>query len=105
MRIRLPIFLASLAAVSAQAWGPVGHRQIADIAWSQLTPKAKRAVARILMSGDTVGGRNSLVFSVTNQAITDDFLENTVRPVFDDAANWADAIKGGKSERFDGRII
>lgn len=107
MRIRSLLFvLTSLAAVSAQAWGPVGHKQIADIAWSQLKRDTKVAIAKILMAGDTVTARGKeQVFSVPNQDITDTFLEQSVRPVFDDSANWCDVIKGGKSASFEERII
>src|SRR4051812_33143752 len=105
MRFPTGLLLFSLATASAQAWGPVGHRQIADIAWAKLTRPTKVAIAKILMTGDTVAVRGKdQVYSVPNQEITDSFLEQTVRPIFDESANWCDAIKGGKSKLFEARI-
>lgn len=37
---------------SALAWGPLGHRVIARLAWQQLTPQARAAVTRLLETGD-----------------------------------------------------
>lgn len=106
MNFRLPICLAPIAIVaSAQAWGSLGHRQIADIAWSRLNHTAKVNIAKILIFGDTVMNRDKdQAFSIPNQPITDEFLEKTVRPIFDDCATWPDAIKGGKSKQFEAKI-
>lgn len=107
MNLRLPLSLAPLALVACSyGWGALGHRQVADIAWSKLTREAKVNVAKILMFGDTVTSRDKdQPFSVPNKEITDEFLEKSVRPVFADSATWPDAIKGGKSKQFEDKII
>jgi hypothetical protein len=106
MRLRTLLLFTPLIAVSAQAWGPMGHRQVADIAWSQLKHETKVAIAKILMAGDTVTARGKeQAFSIPNQEITNAFLEQTVRPIFDESANWCDVIKGGKSALFEDRIV
>lgn len=38
----------ALAAPAALAWGPLGHRVVAELAWRQLTPKARAEVQRLL---------------------------------------------------------
>lgn len=99
-------FCAVGCASLSQAWGPIGHRQIADIAWSQLSREAKVAITAILTSGDTVVDRGAdNVYSVPSMAVTDEYLEKIVRPVFANSANWADTIKYGKSKLFEARII
>ena len=60
------------------AWGGDGHKQIADIAWTKLTPTAKAKLAKILDAGETsfhvVGG--------------------DVRDAFRSSSNFCDYIKG-----------
>ncbi len=60
------------------AWGGDGHKQIADIAWSKLTPTAKAKLATILQAGEpsfrVVGGN--------------------ARAAFDSSANFCDYMKG-----------
>jgi len=106
MIARISLAAGSLCLVACSyGWGAVGHRQIADIAWTRLNHNAKVQIAQILMAGDTVTGRDrNQAFSVPKQEVTDAFLEQTVRPAFDDAANWCDAIKGGTSAIFEARI-
>lgn len=41
-----------LVAPAAMAWGPLGHRVVAALAWSQMTPTARAAVTKLLASGD-----------------------------------------------------
>ncbi|HEX7342133.1 MAG TPA: S1/P1 nuclease [Rhodanobacteraceae bacterium] len=52
MRLRRFAFVAFLSclmvAPAAMAWGPLGHRVVAKLAWDQLTPQAKSAVIRLL---------------------------------------------------------
>ncbi|HTQ10648.1 MAG TPA: S1/P1 nuclease [Fimbriimonadaceae bacterium] len=106
MVLRWTAAAASLLLVTCSyGWGALGHRQIADIAWTQLNHNAKVQIAKILMAGDSVSGRDGdRAFSVPKQEITDSFLEQTVRPAFDEAATWCDDIKGGKSSLFEDRI-
>src|SRR5690349_12908753 len=61
-----------LPAHSALAWGPDGHKIVADIAESRLTPQAKAAIA------DLLGG-------------TDDTSLASI-------ANWADSIRRDREE-------
>lgn len=102
------IFAALVAvgvAASSQAWNAIGHRQVADIAWSQLSSKSKLAIARILMAGDTVTDRGKdIVYSVPSGDMSDTYLEKVVRPIFANSANWADTMKYGKSKLFEDRI-
>ncbi len=39
---------------SAFAWGPQGHRVIAQVAYDRLTPEARAAVRELLLDGDTM---------------------------------------------------
>lgn len=41
-----------LVAPAAMAWGSLGHRVVAALAWSQMTPAARAAVQKLLASGD-----------------------------------------------------
>lgn len=47
LRLVLPVVLALLAS-SAHAWGTQGHHVIANLAYAQLSPKAKAEVDRLL---------------------------------------------------------
>ena len=63
----LLVFLLT-AATPATAWGPLGHRLIAALAWDELTPSARRAVAALL-AGES-------------------------EPTLPGIANWADRLRG-----------
>ncbi len=65
--------------------------QIADIAWTRLSPKAKAEITEMLLAGDT------------------DFRpashdESDVRTAFDKAATWPDWIKGNSQGLFEDMI-
>ncbi len=54
------------AATSAFAWGDSGHRIVGEIAWMNLTPKAKDAVAALLPEDGEYGGSyNTLAAAAT----------------------------------------
>ena len=44
----LLLLLMTLAAQAAHAWGTQGHRVVAELAWTQLTPQARDAANRLL---------------------------------------------------------
>src|SRR6202035_476843 len=65
-----------LASAHAQAWGDLGHRVTALIAYRHLTPKARTALDALLRSdGDTL-----------------------TRPDFADRATWADKYRNANRE-------
>jgi hypothetical protein len=68
----------------AVAWDAAGHMQIADIAWTGLSARAKQEVTAILMSGDPQ-------FRPTSDAEAD------VRAAFRKAATYPDVIKGDRT--------
>ncbi|WP_143309640.1 S1/P1 nuclease [Chitinophaga vietnamensis] len=68
----LGLALGFLLPFASFAWGPIGHRVVAEIAWQHLTPKARQAVTAIL-------GRESLAM----------------------IANWPDFIKSDTTHRYD----
>lgn len=76
---------------SALAWGPRGHEQVADIAWTQLTPTTKQRLKAILSAGDS------------NFKPTDD-SEAALRKAFRRAANFPDVIKGNRNTIFESII-
>src|SRR5260370_13156706 len=47
-RCLLIVFLATFFALRAVAWGPTGHRVVAEIAQRHLKPPARERVARLL---------------------------------------------------------
>ena len=67
----LPVLLLIALPFSSMAWGLLGHRIVGEIAYSYLTPKAKKAIQQIL-------GDESLAM----------------------AANWPDFIKSDPSYRY-----
>lgn len=69
LAIALWLFAAPLA---ASAWGPAGHRMVADLAERQLDPSTRREVLHLL----AVSGDNSLA----------------------DVANWADDIRDDEQD-------
>jgi hypothetical protein len=104
-----PVFLLALAALApvANAWNATGHKQIADMAWCLLDRHTREAIAKIMLSGDTVHGRDgdiSFVPLAPTGTIATLYLETQVRPKFDLAATWPDQIKGGRSELFEAKI-
>jgi hypothetical protein len=103
----LVLAIAAVSAV-ASAWNANGHKQIADIAWTRLSRNAKVEIAKMFIVGDSVGrGAVIDVYMVPAPGpggFSDEYLEKTVRPVFRNAATWADDIKGGNSSNFDARI-
>lgn len=79
------LFAVALLPSLAMSWGGDGHAQIADIAWTKLTPKAQTSIAKILAAGEPkyrpLGG--------------------DVRLAFRDSANFADYIKGNQNTAFE----
>ncbi|MBV9850933.1 MAG: S1/P1 nuclease [Armatimonadetes bacterium] len=65
---------------TAPAWDSAGHEQIADVAWTKLTPHAKKEVAAILAAGDPS-------FRPTGSTAA------AVRRAFDLAATFPDYLK------------
>ncbi|UAJ12399.1 S1/P1 nuclease [Glacieibacterium megasporae] len=82
--MRAALILAAAVAIAspASAWGDRGHRAIADIAWTQLTPVAKRDVAQLLVAAPD--------------------LATPVCPVgsFEDGATWADCVRSQDRDRY-----
>src|SRR3954462_2311673 len=72
-----------LPAPAALAWGPDGHKIVADIAEARLTPKAKAAVAQLL-SGDTTAHTGNTAGAES--------------PTLASIANWADSIRKEREE-------
>src|SRR3569623_924267 len=70
------------------AWDAAGHMQVADIAWSKLTPKAKCEVTAILMQGDPK-------FRPASDKEAD------VRDAFRHAAVYPDVIKGDRTTQYE----
>lgn len=83
----LAIYFA-LAPAVVSAWSGDGHIQIADIAWTKLTPKAQQRVAEILAAGEPT-------FRPMN---------GNVRDAFGKAATWSDYIKGKNESIYDDLI-
>lgn len=73
------------------AWDAVGHMQVADIAWSKLTPKAKSEVTAILMQGDP-----------KFRPVSD--KEADVRDAFRKSATYPDVIKGDRTTQYEESI-
>lgn len=81
-------FLVALVPSMLFAWGGDGHKQIADIAWTKLTPTAKAKLGKILEAGETsfriVGGdvrdsfRNSATFCDYMKGKTDTIYEDII---------------------------
>jgi hypothetical protein len=83
----LPLLLALIPS-AVFAWGGDGHSQIADIAWTKLTPAAKTKIAKILEAGEPkfrpTGGdardafRNSATFCDYMKGKTDTVYEDII---------------------------
>ncbi|QYE37204.1 S1/P1 nuclease (plasmid) [Polymorphobacter sp. PAMC 29334] len=82
MRHLLGVAVCLALAAPASAWGDRGHRAIADIAWTQLTPVARHQVAELL----------AVVPALATPAC----------PVgsFEDGATWADCVRSTYHDRF-----
>lgn len=70
------------------AWDAVGHTQVADIAWSKLTPHTKSEIAAILMAGEP-----------RYRPVSD--KEADVRDAFRRASVYADVIKGDRTTQYE----
>lgn len=68
--------------LTAYAWNADGHRQIADIAWTRLTPAVRARVTKILFGADPASGRRPT-----------DTSDEAVRLAFRIAATFPDDIK------------
>ena len=89
--VRSSLALSSLLvlAASSSAWDARGHRQIADIAYSKLTPAAKLKLMAILSAGD-----KDYAPSRTGNPNTDPAVDSALRTAFQASSVWADDIKG-----------
>ncbi|MFY0252857.1 S1/P1 nuclease [Chitinophaga sp. 30R24] len=76
-KILIGLLVAFLLPVSVFAWGPNGHRIVAEIAWLHLTPQARKAVANIL-------GRESMAM-VANWP---DFIKSDTTHQYDHTSSW-----------------
>jgi hypothetical protein len=92
----LPILLLAsfclwFAAPRASAWDAVGHAQIADIAWTKLTPHTKADVIAILEAGDPA-------FRPASPSDSDR------RAAFRKASTYCDVIKGDRTTQYESII-
>jgi S1/P1 Nuclease len=85
------LYALAVPTLNAAAWDATGHQQVADIAWAQLTPEAKKAVGQILMAGDPQ-------FRPASTAEAD------VRAAFRKAATFPDVIKGDRTTDYEAII-
>lgn len=81
--------LALCLVTVASAWDDRGHRQIADICYTKLTPAAKTKLMAILSAGD-----KEYAPTRTGDPNTDPAADSALRTAFQAASVWADAIKG-----------
>ena len=84
---RLALLLC-LAPSALFAWSGDGHTQVADIAWTKLTPAVQAKLAKILAAGEPT-------FTPVN---------GDVREAFRKSATWSDFIKGTKPSVYDEMI-
>jgi hypothetical protein len=70
-----------LPAPAALAWGPDGHKIVADIAEARLTPKAKAAIAQLLATDNAAGAEAPSLASIANWA-------DSIRKERDETATW-----------------
>jgi hypothetical protein len=91
----MPFLFAALLTIAfaplANAWDATGHQQIADIAWSKLTPHAKAEVIAILEAGDPA-------FRPASSSDADR------RAAFRRAATYCDVIKGDRTTQYESII-
>ncbi|TWF44910.1 S1/P1 nuclease [Chitinophaga polysaccharea] len=71
-KILTGLLIAFLLPLASFAWGPNGHRIVAEIAWQHLTPQARKAITQIL-------GRQPMAM----------------------IANWPDFIKSDTTHQYD----
>ena len=71
----MALIVAFLLPLASFAWGPNGHRIVAEIAWLHLTPKARKAISKIL-EGQSMQGMAMI-------------------------ANWPDFIKSDTTHQYD----
>ncbi|MET6999522.1 S1/P1 nuclease [Chitinophaga defluvii] len=69
--------LLPLLPLATYAWGPIGHRVVAEIAYQHLTPKARKAIAAII-------GRQSLAM-IANWP---DFIKSDTTHQYDHTSTW-----------------
>jgi hypothetical protein len=86
--MRALVFLVALAPTLVLAWGNDGHIQVADIAWSLMTPQARAKAAKILEAGEP----------------TFRPLEGNVRDAFGRSATFCDYMKGRTNTIFEDMI-
>lgn len=91
VRVLLFIIASLCLGVSAFAWDATGHMQIADIAWTKLSPHAKAEIIAILNAGDPA-------FRPASQTDADQ------RAAFRKAAVYADVIKGDRTTQYESII-
>ncbi|NSL89200.1 S1/P1 nuclease [Chitinophaga sp. Mgbs1] len=89
------LVVAFLLPLASFAWGPNGHRIVAEIAWQHLTPKARKAVANIL------GGQ-----SLAMIANWPDFIKSDTTHQYDNTNRWhyLDFPGGVDRTTFDGML-
>jgi hypothetical protein len=76
-KILMGLILAFLLPLASFAWGPNGHRIVAEIAWLHLTPQARKAVTNIL-------GRQSMPM-IANWP---DFIKSDTTHQYDHTSSW-----------------
>ena len=84
MRHFLGLAIALTLGTPAAGWGNRGHRAIADIAWTQLTPAARHEVAELVAEAPALATPACPVGS------------------FEDGATWADCVRSKYHDRFAG---
>ena len=82
----------AVAASPAMAWGPQGHRVIAEVAERRLTPAARAAVRDLLHEGDTLAGIANWADHEGHEAVPD-------------SANWHFINVPIATARFDPREV
>lgn len=88
MALRRLVALLALTPTFALGWNADGHRQVADIAWTRLTPKAKAAILKILFRADA-------------QFAADGTDEQKSRDAFRNLSVMPDVIKGSKTTAYE----
>ena len=81
-KLALSLIVALVASAPAHAWGNLGHRAIADIAWTQLTAAAKRDIEGLLALAPQLATPACPVGS------------------FEDGATWADCVRSQYHDRY-----
>ena len=91
-RLFASLLLFATFAPSAYAWNATGHEQIADIAWTKLTPHTRIVIAEILLAGDPA-------FRPTGDN------EEKLRSAFRHAATFPDVIKGDFHTSYESMVL